>query len=77
MESSISILYSMYNNNFLWVTVNHLKCEFFLITDSKDRKISKTQEKLMKLSQGQGQGQETPQNEAVLVSCQVSFQFDN
>ncbi|KAJ9588357.1 hypothetical protein L9F63_018283, partial [Diploptera punctata] len=42
--------------------------------DSKDRKISKTQEKLMKLSQGQGQGQETTQNDAGLMLDDVDIE---
>jgi hypothetical protein len=36
-------------------------------SESKDRKMSKTQEKLLKLSQGQGQGNDAPQD-AGLVS---------
>jgi hypothetical protein len=37
-------------------------------SESKDRKMSKTQEKLLKLSQGQGQGHDVPQGDAGLVS---------
>jgi hypothetical protein len=45
---------------------------FYLISlESKDRKMSKTQEKLLKLSQGQGQGHDVPQGDAGLVSWKL------
>jgi len=47
----------------------------FASPDSKDRKMSKTQEKLLKLSQGQGPGHEVSQDSGLVSGENIDKKF--
>ena len=47
----------------------------FASPDSKDRKMSKTQEKLLKLSQGQGPGHEVSQDSGLVSGKNIDTGF--
>jgi hypothetical protein len=47
----------------------------FASPDSKDRKMSKTQEKLLKLSQGQGPGHEVSQDSGLVSGENIDKGF--
>jgi len=47
----------------------------FTSPDSKDRKMSKTQEKLLKLSQGQGPGHEVSQDSGLVSGENIDKGF--
>jgi hypothetical protein len=49
----------------------------FISADSKDRKMSKTQEKLLKLSQGQGPGHEVSQDTGLVSWKIIDKGFNN